>query len=173
MSYSANKFFKFCPHCGQTYHGQRRPGVLACAKCRFQFYQNSKPTVSAFFEDKRGRIMLVKRAINPKKGWWDAPGGFLNEGEEPGRGLRREIREELGVTISRVRFLGIYMDVYRHGFDTHTLNIIYLAKIVAGRIRPMDDVGGFCWFSSRQIPWQELAFRWMRPALEDWIKRRK
>lgn len=172
MTSSANKFFKYCPRCGKRYGGRQQPGVLVCRSCGFHFFQNSKPTVSAFFTDRRGRIMLVKRAINPKKGWWDTPGGFLEEGEEPIRGLRREMKEELGVTIGNTRFLGMYLDVYRQQYSARTLNIIYLASITGGKIRPMDDVAGIGWFSPKEIPWRRLGFQWMRPALRDWMRRR-
>lgn len=173
MSSSADTFFRFCPHCGRRYHGRQRPGVLACSTCGFQFYQNSKPTASVFFEDGQGRILLVRRAVNPKKGWWDSPGGFLENGEDPLRGLRREMREELGVPVMKPRFLGIYMDTYVHGYRASTLNIIYVARIGRGTLKPMDDVDECRWFIARQIPWRRLAFRWLTPALQDWMASRK
>jgi len=117
--------------------------------------------------------MLVKRAINPKKGWWDAPGGFLENGEDPVRGLRREMKEELGVSITDVDFLGVYMDTYLHGYKAATLNIIYQAHIGSGAIKPMDDISGFRWFAPRAIPWRRLAFRWLTPALRDWVRLQK
>ncbi|MFH1207445.1 MAG: NUDIX domain-containing protein [Patescibacteria group bacterium] len=170
MNYSANAYFKFCPHCGAKYSRFQKKGMLRCSRCRYDFYQNSKPTVSVFLEDVQNRILLVKRAVNPKKGWWDSPGGFLEDGEEPRRGLFREIKEELGITLKEVRLLGVYMDTYRHGYDLNTLNLIYLAKIRSGALKPMDDINGYRWFRKNSIPWSRLSFRWLTKALRDLIK---
>ncbi len=173
MIYSANSFFKFCPRCGQRYHVRQSPGLLVCMSCHFQFYQNSKPTVSAFIEDEKGRILLVVRGINPQKGGLDAPGGFLKEGEDPVHGMYREVMEELGVKVARPRLLGMYLDSYYYYYHLRVLNIVYLVEISSGKLRAMDDVRDYLWFSPKQIPWRKLAFRWMKPALKDWIKYRK
>lgn len=173
MKYSANNFFKFCPRCGEAYRRQNRKGILACAHCKFQFFQNSKPTASALFEDRFGRVLLVKRAVDPKKGWWDTPGGFLDDGESPIAGLRREIKEELGVTLADIRFFGMYIDIYRYGYDVYTLNVVYLAKINSGRLVAKDDVSAYRWFAPKDIPTKQLGFPWLKPALKDWIRSRK
>ena len=100
------------------------------------------------------------------------PGGFLEEGEDPLSGVKREIREELGVKLKNVSFLGIYMDSYTHNYKMYTLNIIYTAQIVSGKIKAMDDVGSARWFDKNKIPWPRLAFPvWMKPAIMDWLKR--
>lgn len=102
--------YKFCPVCAghlkyKFCHGRKR---LVCSKCQFVFYQNSKPTVSALIT-KGSKILLTKRAIKPKPGYWDTLGGFLEEGEELIKGLKREMKEELGIEIFKIRFLGIYL----------------------------------------------------------------
>jgi ADP-ribose pyrophosphatase YjhB (NUDIX family) len=166
-------FFKFCPVCGirldlMKMHGQP---VLKCPDCNFIFFQNSKPTASAFITNSKGLLLLVKRAIQPKKNWWDMPGGFLEEGEDPLSGVKREIKEELGVKLKQIQLRGIYMDSYAHGYNMYTLNIIYTARIAAGTIKAMDDVGSTQWFDKNKIPWPRLAFPvWMRPAIRDWLK---
>ncbi|MFH0805157.1 MAG: NUDIX hydrolase [Patescibacteria group bacterium] len=168
MSSSADNFFQFCPRCGRPYAGRHRPGVFACSGCDFRFYQNSKPTASAFILDSRGQVLLVRRAIEPKWGWWDTPGGFLEDGEHPLPGLRREIREELGVGLRSVQLFGVHMDRYDHqGLWIHTLNFIYTAALGRGNIRPQDDVASVGWFGRKQIPWRRLGFRWLRAKLHD------
>jgi NAD+ diphosphatase len=145
--------------------------LLSCTKCHFVFYQNSKPTASAFITNQKGQILLVKRAIQPKLGWWDMPGGFLEEGEDPVTGVKREIKEELDVRLKNIQLLGIYMDSYAHCFNVHTLNIIYTAQIQSGTIKAMDDVGDTHWFDTDDIPWSRFAFPvWMKPAIRDWLK---
>lgn len=70
--------------------------------CGYEFWQNSKPAVSALIEktDKEGsHPLLARRAIEPHKGMWGIPGGYLDNGERPEDGLRREIQEELGIAL--------------------------------------------------------------------------
>jgi len=169
MKYNINKF-KFCPKCGhrlglKKLHGKRR---LVCPnqKCQFIFYQNCKPTASAIFT-KGDKVLLTKRAVEPKKGYWDAPGGFLEKDEHPEVGLKREMREELGVEIKIIKILGIYMGEYLEKHPESTLNIYYLAKITKGKIRPADDITEAQWFGKNEIP-KKLAFKNNRQAIKDW-----
>ncbi|MDD5039678.1 MAG: NUDIX hydrolase [Patescibacteria group bacterium] len=172
MSTTSKGYYKYCPVCSKRLGIRRDGGLprLACKKCGFIFYQNSKPTASAFITDRRGRILLVKRAINPKRDWWDAAGGFLEDGEHPLKGVQRELREELGVRLKNISPLGIYMDTYRNHYTVSVLNIIYRAEIASGTMRPMDDVSEARWFRTTEIPWSRLAFRWMKPAMRDLLK---
>jgi ADP-ribose pyrophosphatase YjhB (NUDIX family) len=174
MNCKSNKYFRFCPVCAGKLAIKKHDHVkrLVCNKCDFIFYQNSKPTVSAFIINKKGQILLVKRAINPRKGLWDTPGGFLEDGEKPIMGLRREMKEELGILLKDLKFLGIYIDTYCERYEMTTLNILYQAEIASGKLRPMDDVGALKWFGKKDIPWKKSAFRWMKRALlENFLKR--
>lgn len=121
----------YCLKCGgclkETFLKEEKHQRLKCQKCGFVFYQNSKPTSSALIMS-GGKVLLGKRKINPAKGAWDIPGGFLELGEHPEDGLRREIREELGVEIKIKKLLGIFMDTYgKEGYAT--LNICYVVEI--------------------------------------------
>lgn len=171
MKYNIKKF-KFCPKCGhkqglKKLHGKKR---LVCPniKCKFIFYQNSKPTASAIIT-KGDKVLLTKRAVEPKKGYWDAPGGFLEQEEHPEAGLRREMKEELGVSVKIIKMLGIYMGEYLEKHPESTLNIYYLAKITKGKIRPADDITEAQWFAKNEIP-KKLAFKNNREAIRDWKK---
>jgi len=168
----ARQYFKFCPVCAGRLLLKKHGPVfhLTCRSCDFIFYQNSKPTASAFIVNQKNQILLVKRAVEPMKGYWDAPGGFLEDGEDPIKGLRREMKEELGVQLADIQFFGIYLDVYNERYAINTLNIIYLAKILKGKLQPMDDISEAKWFSASQIPWSKLGFPWLYQALRDWQK---
>ena len=159
--------FSFCPKCGGRLITKKLDHLprLACDACEFVFYQTSKPTASAIITDHK-RILLGKRRGDPRKGCWDIPGGFLEEGEHPEEGLRREMNEELGVEIEIIKFLGIFMDRYGPESDEHTLNIYYLVNIL-GEPRELDDLIGLQWFSVDSLP-EDIAFENIREALEVW-----
>lgn len=160
--------YAFCPKCGGKLkigleHNKKR---LICTKCGFVLYRNSKPTASAIIS-KNGKILLGKRAIEPYKNLWDVPGGFLEYGESPEAGLKREIKEELGVKIKIKRLVGIFMDRYGKDGDW-TLNIYYEAEIASGVLRPDDDVSELKWFDKNKI--SPLAFKNGEKAIKTWLK---
>jgi NADH pyrophosphatase NudC (nudix superfamily) len=82
----------FCPRCRTELRGDEQR--LECPECGFVAYASSKATAGALVEDEEGRLLLARRAHEPFKGRWDIPGGFLEEGEHPLDGLRRELCEE-------------------------------------------------------------------------------
>jgi NADH pyrophosphatase NudC (nudix superfamily) len=159
--------YKFCPKCKGEFeeffeHDYSR---LKCTKCRFIFYDKSYPTVSALIIDD-DRVLLSKRAIEPFKGEWDTIGGFLEKGEHPEEGLRREVKEETGLDVEIIKMLGFFMDTY--GGEDSTLNIAYLATIKSGEPKPADDVAELKWFSKNELP--KVAFKNGQEMLKAWIE---
>jgi len=95
------KRFTYCPVCGAKLAPQQDEispvDVLVCPSCDFHFWLGSKPAVAAILLRTAGgnpQILLTRRGIEPYKGEWDLPGGFLGNGEKPEEGLARELREE-------------------------------------------------------------------------------
>jgi len=166
--------FKFCPKCGGKLKKikQENRQRLACSTCHFIFYGNAKPTVGVVIVDEEGRILLAKRGIEPKKNFWDLPGGFLEENEHPEDGLKRELQEELGVKIKIDKMLDIFIDDYEDQDDIcFTLNIYYLAKIIQGEPKPMSDISDLQWFEKENLPLDKMAFKNGREALKLWLKK--
>jgi ADP-ribose pyrophosphatase YjhB (NUDIX family) len=132
-------------------------------------YAHSDPTACAVVLE-GDRVLLARRAREPDRGKWDLPGGFLDEGEHPLESLRRELREEAGVEIEPLDFVGVWMDRYGDGDDAPwTLNLYWTARIVAGEPSPGDDVSELRWFALDDLPPDsELAFRNVSEALRSW-----
>jgi ADP-ribose pyrophosphatase YjhB (NUDIX family) len=120
--------------------------------------------------DDARRVLLARRAYEPDAGLWDAPGGFLEEGEDPTVGLRRELLEETGLTIDVGGFVGTFVDRYGDDADAQAvLNLVWEATIASGEPRAADDVSELRWFATDALPAEsELAFRWLGPALRAW-----
>ena len=159
--------WRLCPRCGAELAGNA--ARLVCDACGFIVYASSKPTAGALcVED--GRVLLTRRAHPPFQGSWDLPGGFLEEGESPLDGLRRELKEETGLDVEPQRFLGIWMD--RYGGDSTaeaTLNLYWTAHVVGGQAAPADDVAELRWFGRDELPPpSELAFENVALVLAAW-----
>lgn len=180
----------YCPFCRATLTTRRIPALdpitghegqerRVCSVCGFIQWGNSKPTASAIIVSTFGQILLVKRRIDPGKGMWDVPGGFLETGEHPEEAVRREMREETGLTVGITRLIGIYMDTYASahavtifGADNapseDTLNLYYECYIVEGIPKADDDAEELAWFNREHIPYP-LAFKNAENAMKDFL----
>ena len=165
--------WRFCPRCGEGLRGDERR--LECPACGFVAYPSSKATAGALCVDDEGRVLLVRRAIEPFRGRWDIPGGFLDEGEHPLDGLRRELREETGLEVEPVELVGVWMD--RYGGDATaeaTLNLYWTARVVGGEPEAADDVSELGWFAPDELPSpDELAFENVPKVLSAWRARQQ
>ena len=134
--------------------------VLICSACGFHFWQGSKPAVGVVLLRViagKQQVLLTRRGIEPYKGQWDLPGGFLGNGERPEDGVRRELREELDVAVSNPRFFASEIDQYNRDDIAEqarfVLSLFFLCDIPAdARLVPADDVVEAAWFPAGQAP---------------------
>lgn len=162
----------FCFRCGSPLEPQTLPGdpvrrhVCTGADCGRITFLNPHPTAALLIEE-GGRLLLVKRAIEPFRGYWAIPGGFVEEWEHPAEAAVREAREETGLEIELTAFLGMFMDVYATTGRT-TLNVVYRARAVSGDLCAGDDAEACAWFPPAELP-AELGFPdQVRPVLAAW-----
>ncbi|MCH8193027.1 MAG: NUDIX domain-containing protein [Planctomycetes bacterium] len=101
----SERILEHCPRCGAA--GLSRPNVnkWVCPQCKFQLYLNTAAAVCALIQDDRGRLLVTVRANDPKKGFWDLPGGFVDPDESAEHAVIREVREELGLRVSSTDYL--------------------------------------------------------------------
>jgi len=164
---------RFCSRCGGLLETVVRPGDerprQVCVACGRVHYHNAKPCAGALVV-RDGRVLLVKRAIQPFLGRWDIPGGFLEEDEHPEAGAVREVREETGLEVQLTGLLGFYVDRYCYGDEgDYCLNIYFLAEVVGGREHPDDDADDLSWFAPDELP-EKIAFDHVRVVLADWVR---
>ncbi len=163
---------KFCSQCAGPLEWRRLEDVRypqpVCTRCGHVEWQNPKPTASAIITRRLPgeavEVLLTRRAVPPFEDYWDVPGGFVDPGEHPEDALRREMLEELRVTIDLQGFLGIFMDSLGDDGES-TLNIFYVATIQEGIITPGSDVSEAKWFPLSRLP-ERIAFNNGRQALE-------
>ncbi len=153
----------FCPWCaGQL--SQENPYRQECASCRSVLYHSSSPTVGAVPIDDSGKVLLAKRGIEPYYGAWNTIGGFLDYGEDPLEGLKREVQEETGAACVVKDFLTMNTGTY--GPDGPALlNIYFVVQLLSDDISPRDDVSELRWFALDGLP-ENIAFQSDRLALD-------
>ena len=155
----------FCPACGTALVGKvldhRRRGV--CPSCSRVHWRNAKPCAGALVL-RNGKVLLVRRIIEPFRGYWDIPGGFCEADEHPAETALREVREETGLEIELTSLLGIWLDLY---LETPTLNVYYSGRPLSRRLQVGDDAGGAAWFSPEALP-PRIAFDNGRQVLTVW-----
>lgn len=165
--------YKYCPYCkGKlSYNGNH----YRCLSCKRKVFACSYPGVSILLI-KDGKVLIAKRAREPKKDMWDSIGGFLKEGESPYQAAARETKEETGLEIKLGDLLGIYTDSYTYeGIVYETLNLYFLAEVKGGKLRAKDDVSELVWFPIEKLP-EKVGFKSFKEALKDlrrWYIRRK
>jgi ADP-ribose pyrophosphatase YjhB (NUDIX family) len=169
---SLEYMMNFCSQCGaklevRVPEGDNRPRHV-CDSCDTIHYQNPKIVVGSIpvWEEK---VLLCRRAIEPRYGLWTLPAGFMENGETSQEGAARETYEEATARIEIEGLYGLY--------NLPHINQVYL--IFRSRLLDLDFVAGsesldVALFEESEIPWQEMAFPVIREALlmffEDWRK---
>jgi len=161
---------KFCANCGgavarRVPEGDQRPRDV-CTVCGTVHYQNPRVVVGCVPEW-QGRILLCRRAIEPRRGYWTAPAGFLEIGESLISAAARETEEEALAVVAVGSLLSV-------------INVLYAAQIhVMFRARMNSDRHGAgiesletALLEERDVPWTELAFSSTRFALERYFEDR-
>lgn len=152
------KPFHHCPACASKLVDGEEAEQHHCRSCGRTWYVNAAPTAgAAIFRD--GRVLVTKRGTEPEKGKFDIPGGFLEPGEDPIDGLRRELREELQIEVDVSIDDVVQMIPHEYGDDGDwVLSIGFFARMVSGEITPGSDVEEAHWISEDQI--DEIDFAW-------------
>ena len=102
---------------------------------------------------KNNKILLIKRGNNPSKGMWALPGGYVDFNESVEKACMREVKEETGLNVKKLRLLGVYSDPKRD--PGQTVTITYIAN-ATGTPSASDDATDVKWFSINKLP--KLAF---------------
>ena len=161
--------YRYCPACGGTLASRTLktgdPERLVCARCGFVFYMDPKVAVGTIIKAPDGRLVLVRRAIEPGYGLWVFPGGYVDRGEQVIDAAVREAREESGLDI-RIDSL---VNVYSYGGSAPII-IVYAATILGGELCAEDECLEARLFGPDEIPWDALAFRSTRESLQDYLK---
>lgn len=160
---------KYCSECGQSVSRKTPDGDTherwVCDTCGLIHYQNPLPVVGCIPE-RDGKILLCKRAIEPRHGYWTVPAGFMELGESSVQGARRETLEEACAEVE-IGHLFAVVDV----IDAGQIHLFYTARLVSD-FSPGEESLEVQMFSEDEIPWDDIAFQSGHYALKKYFEDR-
>lgn len=158
---------KYCPICGlKLGHKQiEDKNRLFCSACGWVNYENPLPSSAAFVRNASKEVLLVKRGVEPGKGEWALPSGFVEVDETPARACVRELKEETGLGGRIRRLLGVYSQ--KSAMYKNVIIIAYLVEAY-GPLIPGSDSVNAGYFSPDKLP--PIAFPSHREIIKDGIK---
>ena len=157
---------RFCQECGTRMEARQVEGrdIPHCPNCGFVAWRNPLVATMVIVETPGG-IVLGRRAIDPGRGLWRLPGGFVNEEEDPRESAERECAEEIEAKVEIDRLLDVYH--ITRGDGRGMVGIAFLGHLRHGESpSPGSEMTEVDVFATDNLP--ELAFASHRRAIEDW-----
>ncbi len=163
---------KFCTACGGPLVLQVPPGDSrrrhVCSRCGEIHYLNPKLVTGCIPESEDGRILLCRRAIEPRYGLWTLPAGFMENGESCQQGAARETLEEAN---ARVEILQLYTTFNLPHIDQ--VYLLFRGRLLDGGFSPGEESLEVDLFDEADIPWDDLAFAVVRETLRLYFEDRR
>jgi ADP-ribose pyrophosphatase YjhB (NUDIX family) len=158
---------KFCSNCGSAVAKRVPPGDTlprwVCDQCGEIHYQNPKMVVGALPEYE-GRVLLCRRAIEPRYGYWTLPAGFMENDETAGQAALRETLEEAGARIELGEPFTLISVPY-----VNQVHLFYRARLLDLEFKPGEESLEVALYEEAGIPWKEIAFRTVAATLRHWF----
>jgi ADP-ribose pyrophosphatase YjhB (NUDIX family) len=152
------KVIKYCPKCGSPEFKVSGERSLKCENCGFDFYINASAAVAALVTDGKGKLMLVKRAIEPHYGKLDLPGGFVDHNETVETAVERELFEELGLKIKSMKYLSSFPNEYIFSdFSVFTIDMAFeVIPETINDLTPMDDILDYRFYAEGEFDYDNI-----------------
>jgi ADP-ribose pyrophosphatase YjhB (NUDIX family) len=162
---------KFCSNCAHPVslrqpEGDHLPRYV-CEACGTVHYQNPKLVVGCVPEFE-GRILLCKRAIEPRLGYWTIPAGFMENGETTQDGARRESFEEALAEVEIGSLLAVV-----HVLHADQVHVMFRARLLEPRFGPSPESLEVQLYEESEVPWHDIAFRSVDFALRRYFEDRR
>jgi len=159
--------YNFCPRCGKALqnrflHGRNRP---VCPACGYVVYLDPKVGAGVVVEVD-GRVVLVRRGMEPMRGHWSLPSGYVERDETPDATAARETLEETGLQVGVDNLLNVYSFEHQ-GSGGRGVLVLYSAHVIGGELRAGDDADEVSTFAPDELP-SDIAFESHRQALREW-----
>ena len=161
---------KFCSDCGQALSVRVPPGDhlprFVCDACGSIHYENPKP-VAGCVPEYQGQILICRRAIEPRRGFWTIPAGFMENGETLMAGAARESMEEALAHVEIGSLLTIV-----HVTHAHQVHVMFRARLIDGEYGVGPESLECMLVEEKDVPWKEIAFASTYYSLERYFEDR-
>jgi NAD+ diphosphatase len=176
------QYLSHCPRCGHAaaappppakrpadHHGAAHEGwppPFRCGQCHWIQYFNPICAVGVFIERLDGRVLFIRRGREPGLGKLAPPGGFIDIGETAEEAAHREIREEVGLSIDSLHYLGSWPNRYpNRDYIVNVLDFFFHAKATSDLVVAQEgEVAAHEWLDPLQVMAEDLAFTSMQAA---------
>jgi len=118
-----------CPHCNR--------------------YPNRGVSIDAVII-KDNQVLLIQRGVEPDKGYWGTPGGYVGWDESTQDSVKREVKEETNLDVLETKLVGVYSSPTRH--PKQVINLVYLVTVSDNKAKQGDDALDIKWFSLNELP---------------------
>jgi ADP-ribose pyrophosphatase YjhB (NUDIX family) len=157
---------KFCSNCGGAVLSRVPPGDSlprhVCDACGSIHYVNPKLVLGAIPEWE-GRLLLCRRAIEPRYGYWTLPAGFMENGETAAEAAARETLEEAGARVELLAAFSMISVPY-----VNQVHVFYRARLLDLEFKPGVESLEVALFEEAKLPWKDIAFRTVGVTLKHW-----
>lgn len=162
----------YCPRCGHPLTDAFRYGKVrrVCESCGFVHFRDPK-VAAVVLVTENGRVLMVKRAVDPQGGKWALPAGYIDYGEDPREAARREVAEETGLEVAITRLIDVLGPDAR-GESPASIVILFEGERIGGTLQAHDDAERAVFFSPDEVPFEDIAFESTRLLLDRWLATR-
>jgi ADP-ribose pyrophosphatase YjhB (NUDIX family) len=166
------RVFRFCPRCGSGGLSTGNDRSFVCTGCGFEYYINAAAAVAALIRDHEQRLLLTRRAREPRKGSLDLPGGFVGVHETAEHALAREVMEELNLEVTGCSYFCSVPNTYPYGGITYfTLDLAFVCSVSdLSAIRTGDDADGHLFVPLSDIRLEDIGFDSIREIVDRYVR---
>jgi ADP-ribose pyrophosphatase YjhB (NUDIX family) len=158
---------KFCSNCGAVVARRVPPGDslprYVCDNCGSIHYENPRLVLGSIPEWE-GRVLLCRRAIEPRYGYWTLPAGFMENGESAGEAAARETLEEAGARIELISAFSMVSVPY-----VNQVHVFFRARLLDLDFKAGVESIEVALFEEARMPWKDIAFRTVGLTLKRWF----
>jgi ADP-ribose pyrophosphatase YjhB (NUDIX family) len=168
-NYYPSKVWKYCPYCGsQNVSWGSGTHKMCCETCNKTFFINAASAVIALIRNSEGKFLFTRRKNEPAAGKLDFPGGFVNIEERSEDAVIREVKEELDLDLTGIKYYTSMPNRYLYGGIVYfTLDSVYICECgdLSG-ISANDDISGFVFMDINDVKLEDLGLESVKKLVQ-------
>lgn len=159
---------QFCPYCGSKNFIWDNVNAHTCLDCGNKLYTNAAGATIALIQNKDKEILFTIRKYQPAKGMLDLPGGFINTGETAENGVIREVKEELNLDVTSLKYYTSLPNTYQYkGLTYFTIDMVFFCEVESFMpLHSGDDVAHYCFMPIHKVNINDIGLQSVRMLVQ-------